>query len=185
MKKIIKIIAAVLAVGVFIFCLLKFTDDTIVNDDVPSDVQPTHAIVIETGNAASESRIVKKSSFGSIVRYLVMEYYQEVTVEYELDGQTVQKDLGSIVVAEKQARYRRHSTKNANTPSGQDLSLYTYDVGDEVTVFVSGNGEVYLPADVRVNYTGYLIAMLVAVVVLIGLLISTVKGILKRRSLQE
>lgn len=101
-------------------------------------------------------------------RYFVVTVFQNMEVEYVLDGKAITKNTGFIEV--KRLKKEIHSIIDDKTTDEEYIEGYAYDVGDKVELCITKNGEFYISDEVKDDngfYQKLLIALGAALLLMI------------------
>ncbi|MBQ3567218.1 MAG: hypothetical protein IJA12_08565 [Oscillospiraceae bacterium] len=84
----------------------------------------------------------KRESSGEKRKYYIVTVYQNMEIKYELDGETVTQNTGFLAISHSESRIR--GTYDNNTTDQEYIDHYAYDVGDEIELYITDDGEVHL-----------------------------------------
>ncbi|MBQ7782476.1 MAG: hypothetical protein IJ368_00755 [Oscillospiraceae bacterium] len=130
----------------------------------------TTATLIESNGSNVDRRTTRKKVNGRKRKYLIVEVYQHMVLEYELEGNTVQRDAGNLLVERSETKVT--GTASNNLTDGDYINKYCYDIGDRIEIYVTPEGKVYLADELEAEQKGS-IGMMGGAVLLVVLLIAS------------
>ncbi len=104
--------------------------------------------LIESDRAYTDVSTKSKKSGKTRRTYYELKVYQHLVVEYTLNGDTKQADLGEHEVFETESR-----TSFSQSERDHYLRAYVYGIGDSIPVYVTDSGEVYLVSEIKSQAT--------------------------------
>jgi uncharacterized protein YxeA len=104
-----------------------------------------NATVIEDTDSYVKRHKYKKEENGNNQKYYVVTVYQDMEIEYELDGETITQNTGYLEVGKSREKYI--GTYNEDTSDSEYIDRYKYNVGDTVNVCINFKGDVFIGSD--------------------------------------
>ncbi len=83
----------------------------------------------------------KRDVNGEDRKFYIVTVYQNMKIEYELNGETFSKNTGFLEVHHSESRM---SAGNNNITDKEYIDNYTYDAGDKIELYITDDGEVHL-----------------------------------------
>lgn len=101
------------------------------------------ATLLESPKCFVTSRRTTKELGGGSKKVTCIEVYQQMILEYELNGQTIKNDIGAVQIG------KVDEDETATILSDESyIKMFKYDVGDKIEIYLSNDGTVRLAKDV-------------------------------------
>ncbi len=155
-----RIVAGVLFLVVLIPLVMGITN-LVRSSYVSLSYTPTKGVVVQTGDTREEVDRQRKGGRNSSV-YFVLTVYQQLTVEYTMNGETFCVDLGEQII------YQTDEKMASRLPSLESVTWgYAYEIGDTVEIYASDDGNAFLAdavySDTKRAFGFVLLGLLLAV----------------------
>lgn len=105
---------------------------------------PVEATLVESSQCYTKDHKTHREIGGENKYVRVIEVYQHMVLKYQLNGETVTKDVGEIKVEEVV-----EENTSPYISEQEYIDMYKYDIGETISVYVLDNGSVYMASDLN------------------------------------